>query len=169
MDPDSIPPLFWCRDIQASSRFFNFFGHLWNCTRWSSFQCRLYGKFNFDPSSPFVWLMGWYVIYIGFVRHLGTNHSLCWKSANYSPGSYIWCESSNNRVERDINIYIPIYSVFLVPGLIHWRPGVCWDLVASCWRLVSSPTICLRKDLEKWFFVSAASYVNLKTRKERCR
>jgi len=27
--------------------------------------------------------------FYGFVRHLGTNHSLCWESANYSSGPYI--------------------------------------------------------------------------------
>lgn len=29
------------------------------------------------------------MVFIGFIRHLGSNHSLCWESANYSPGSYI--------------------------------------------------------------------------------
>jgi drug/metabolite transporter (DMT)-like permease len=39
---------------------------------------------------PNLYIDGLYVItYIGFVRHLGTNHSLCWESANYSSGSYV--------------------------------------------------------------------------------
>ena len=37
----------------------------------------------------FLRLMSMYDMLIGFIGHLGSNYSFCWKSANHSPGSYI--------------------------------------------------------------------------------
>lgn len=62
VDSDSVPPLFWCGDIQASTQFFYCFGDRWDCTQWSSFQRRLYGKLSAYRCFFFHNIDGWYAI-----------------------------------------------------------------------------------------------------------
>jgi len=79
-------------------------------------------------------------------EHMGSDYTLRvrWEFANYKSW-YLFLMWVNQHLVW-WNHLIPFHRFFFGTGIdIHWRSGVWWDLEASCWHLVFSPTTCLRK------------------------